>query len=206
MRVEQALASSIGHSSGHEDRVVADSFEITPQQRQVESHPRRIILGGENVDVELPLPLVELVVAAGSGEGDRSRVGVDRRPCLSDQVLGDVAHGSYGLDELLWHYGFRIPLADELSDMDGQIADALQVTAGAEYGHYRSQVVGNRLLSRDESYGKLIDLLLGCVEADVTADHRMGSGEVSVQYRLGARTERLLGEASHSVQRGSQLV
>ena len=91
-------------------------------------------------------------------------------------------------------------LADADGDVDGLIANALEVGVDADDGEDEAEVNGHGLLHGEEIEGHLVDLALEAVDGGLGAEDELADGEVAGAIGLDRTLDGLLGHASHDEQ------
>src|SRR5690606_29382429 len=86
---------------------------------------------------------------------------------------------------------------DGLGDVDGVVADALEVGRDAERGGDEPEVARHGLLEREELDRGLLELELEPVDLLVHLDHALGLGAVAPEQGLDGEADGLLDAAGH---------
>ena len=93
-----------------------------------------------------------------------------------------------------------------LADIDGEVADALQVGVDLERRDDRSQIDRDRLIQRDEREASLVDFDLKVVDARIAANHVSQRLVVSFDEAPHRRAQALFCQPAHCQQVRLQLV
>ena len=116
------------------------------------------------------------------------------------QCLANHCRGQEGqLGDIDWKVDVRKGphLADTNSDIDGLVADALEVRVNPDDGEDEPQVDGHGLLHREEVQGQLIDLPLQAIDGGFGAKDELADAKVASPVGLDRTLNRLLRHPGH---------
>ena len=91
-------------------------------------------------------------------------------------------------------------LANADGDVDGLVADALEVGVDADDGEDEAQVDGHGLLHGEKIEGHLVDLALEAIDGGLGAEDELADAEVARAVGLDGALDGLLGHAGHDEQ------
>ncbi len=93
-----------------------------------------------------------------------------------------------------------------LGDVDGEVADALEIGVDLHGRDDRAQVDGHRLVERQQREAAVVDLDVQRVERLVAGEHALDQLAVAVDQALDREAHLLLGQAAHLEQAGLELL
>jgi membrane-associated phospholipid phosphatase len=191
---------------GHVRRVVSDSLEVF-------GHPNRAQPGLDFTRVFGHVPRRR--------GNDCSKASVDRIVATEDVVGALVVPPHEGFERPMQHVqcgdGHRgefagdgslrveLPLDGALADVDGFVADALEVRDEPKRRCQKAQIIGHRLSERENAQDERVDLELIAVDLRVQRLDVAGDLGGSAKERLEGKTDDPFAAGAHREQMGSQL-
>ncbi len=92
-----------------------------------------------------------------------------------------------------------------LGDVDGEIADALQVGVDFDRRHDRPQVHGHRLVERQELEAAIVDFDVQLIDGPIALEHARDDLGVVANEPVDRRPNPVLGEPAHLEKPGLEL-
>ena len=84
-----------------------------------------------------------------------------------------------------------------LRDIDGLIADALEVVVDARNGQHKAQVGGHELMQREQLHDAIVDFHLQLVDGRLFVEHGFGQSSVAIQHGMDGLMDGALRQAAH---------
>ncbi len=117
---------------------------------------------------------------------------------VADHFFGDFAHARK-IDVRL-HARVAEDAEAALGDVDGLIADALEVVVDARDGEDEAEVGGHQLMEREELDDAVVDFELELVDLVFFVEHALGELFVGVENAVDGLVDGALGERAHPEQ------
>jgi hypothetical protein len=187
--------------------VVADAFEVLGDENELE--------GGEDyagithhISEEFAEDLVPVVIDLIVGGKNFLR---EVHVAADDSVEG-VTHHFFGKLAHAWQIDVRLDARvakdarGRLRDVDGLIADALEVVVDARDGKNQAQVGGHQLMEREELNDAVVNFELQFVDGVFFIEDALGKLLVGFEDGVNGLMNGALGEAAHPQEAFFQLV
>src|SRR5215813_5825790 len=186
------------HVFGDVGCVVADAFEMTGNQNEVErglDGPRIVEHELQEVPEDLRLQAIESVILVQDLSRERHVSAYERIERVSQHLLCDVAH-LRNVDQLLDRRVQGVTLRG-FCDVDGQIANALEIRIDLDGGNDRAEVGGHRLVQSEEREASTVDLDMQLVDRFVAVEDTFDDAYFAAHQTLHRRANALFSQATH---------
>jgi hypothetical protein len=193
-----APGDEVDYVFGNVDGVVADAFEILGDENQFEGGEDD---GGilhhvsEQLAEELIAEAVDLIVALHHGAREFLIAADESVQAVANHAFGKLAHARQV------HIRLHLRMAEHahggLRDVDGLIADALEVAIDARDGEEEAQVGGHGLLEREEALDALVNFNLHFVDGVFFVEDGFGEALFGVEDGVNRLVDGALGERPH---------
>ncbi len=153
---------------------------------------------GQQLAEDLLLEGVHLGVFPAHPPGQLGVAGHEGVQALLHHPLGPIGHArqvDVGLELRL-----LVQLQRALGDVDGLVADALEIGDDLHGGGDEAQIAGGRLVQRQELHALLVDLDVVGVHLRVAVDDLLGQHRVALQQRGHDPADLVLDQAAHGQQ------
>ena len=181
--------------------VVADAFEVFGDEDQFEGREDDAGVAhhvGEEFAEDLVAVVVDLVVHGENFLGQLDVAADDGVEGVADHFFGDFAHARE-ID-----VGFHARVAQDadagLRDVDGLVADALEIVVDARDGEDEAEIDGHQLMEREELDDAVVDFELELVDGVFFVEDALGELFVGVEDGVDGLVDGALGEAAHPEQ------
>jgi hypothetical protein len=181
--------------------VVSDAFEIFCDEDEFEgSEDDGGIFHhvGEEFAEKLIAKPINLIVALQHATGEIDIAADKRVQTIADHSFSKLAH-SRKVDIRL-HLRMPENAHGGLSDVDGLVANALEIAIDARDGEKKSKIGGHGLLEREKTLDALVDFDLHFVDGVLFAQHNFSEVLFSIEHGVDGLVHSALGEASHPEQ------
>ena len=182
--------------------VVADAFEIFGDEDELEGGEDGAGIShhvGQKFAEDLVAEVVDLIVAARTFWARSDVAADDGVEGVADHFFGKLAHAR----EI--HIGLDARVAEDagggLGDVDGLVADALEVVVDAGNGEDEAKIHGHQLMEGEELDNAIVDFDLQFVDGVFFIEDALGQLFVGFQDSVDGLMDGALGEAAHPERR-----
>ena len=193
-----AAGDEVNHVFGDIDGVVADALEILGDENELERGEddggifHHI---GKELAEELVAQAIHLIVALHDAAGEFLVAADQGVEAIAHHAFGKLAHAR----EI--HVGLHLRMAQHahggLGDIDGLVADALEIAIDARDGEEKAQVGGHGLLEREEALDAFVNFNLHFIDGVFFVEDGFGEGFFGVEDGVDGLMDGALGEAAH---------
>ena len=178
--------------------VVADAFEIFGDEDEFEGGEDDAGIAhhvGEKFAEDLIAVVIDLIVHGENFLCELDVAANDGVEGVTDHFFGDFGHARE-ID--VGFYAWMAQDADAgLGDVDGLIADALEVVVDAGDGEDEAEVGGHQLMQREELEDAVVDFELELVDLAFFVEDALGELFVGVENAVNGLVDGPLGERAH---------
>jgi hypothetical protein len=193
-----AAGYEVDYVFGYVGGVVADAFEIFGYEDELEGGEdlRRIFHHvGEQFAEELIAEAIDLVVAAENALGEVLIGAHQSVQTIADHGFGELAHARQ------INVGLDLRVAKDarggLRDVDGLVADTLEVAINARNREKEAKIGGDRLLRGEQALDALINFNLHFVDGVFLRENRFGEMLFGIEDGVHGLVDGAFGKASH---------
>ena len=178
--------------------VVADAFEIFGDEDEFErgeDHAGIAHHVGEELAEDLVAVVVDLIVHGENFLGELDVAADDGVQSVADHFFGDFAHARE--IDVRFHARVTQDADAGLRDVDGLIADALEIVVDARNGEDEAEVGGHQLMEREKLDDAVVDFELKFVDLVFFVEDALGELFVGVEDGVDGLVDGALGERAH---------
>jgi hypothetical protein len=178
--------------------VVADAFEVFGDEDEFEGGEDDAGVAhhvGEEFAENLVAVVVDLVVHGENFLGEVDVATDDGVQGVADHFFGDFAHARE--IDVRFYAGMAEDADAGLGDVDGLIADALEVVVDARDSEDEAEVGGHELMEREDLNDAVVDFELKLVDLIFFVEDALGELFVGIENAVNGLMDGALGERAH---------
>jgi hypothetical protein len=178
--------------------MVADALEVFGDEDELESGKDDAGIAhhvGEQLAEDLIAVVIDLIVHGEDFLGELDVAADDGVQRIADHFFGNFAHArqvDVGLHARMTQDANR-----SLGDVDGLVANALEVVVNARNGQNQAKVGGHQLVKREKLDNAVVDLDLQLIDGVFFVEDALGELLVGVQNGVHSLVDGAFGEAAH---------
>src|SRR6266478_6911551 len=181
--------------------VVADALEVLGDEDEFEGGKYHAGIAhhvGKQFTENLVAVVVHLIVGGEDALRELDVAADDRVEGVANHFFGELAHARQ-IDVGL-HAGVAKDAHGTLGDVDGLIADALEIVVNAGNGQDEAEIGGHELVQGEQLNDAVVDFHLELVDGVFFVEDALGELLIGVQNGVNGLVHSAFGEATHPEQ------